>query len=74
MKEENDINWFVKEFSQLTKVSVRTLHHYDDIGLLKASLRTSGNYRLYSEVDLLKLQCIVTLKIFGFSLEQIKEL
>ena len=68
------MNWYVKEFSKLTHVSVRTLHHYDEIGLLKPSLRSEGNYRLYSETDLLKLQCIVALKFFGFSLEQIKTL
>ncbi|QQR48730.1 MerR family transcriptional regulator [bacterium] len=47
--------WQVKEFSELAKISVRTLHHYDEIGLLKPSLRSSNGYRLYSEQDLLKL-------------------
>jgi len=68
------MNWYVKAFSALTKVSVRTLHHYDDIGLLKPSLRSTSGYRLYSEHDLLKLQHIVALKFFGFSLAQIKTL
>jgi DNA-binding transcriptional MerR regulator len=40
--------WYVKELSQLTQVSVRTLHHYDKIGLLKPELRLSNGYRLYS--------------------------
>ena len=64
--------WYVKEFGQLTKISVRTLHHYDAIGLLKPSLRSSAGYRLYSEHDLLKLQRIVALKFFGLNLKQIK--
>ncbi len=64
--------WYVKELSQLTDVSVRTLHHYDRIGLLKPSLRLSNGYRVYSEADLLKLQRIIALKFFGFSLTQIK--
>lgn len=68
------MNWYVTAFSKLTNVSVRTLHHYDGIGLLKPSLRSDSNYRLYSESDLLKLQTIVALKFFGFSLEQIKVL
>jgi len=64
--------WYVKEFGQLTNISVRTLHHYDAIGLLKPSLRSSAGYRLYSEQDLLKLQRIVALKFFGLNLKQIK--
>ncbi|OGT32379.1 MAG: hypothetical protein A3C44_06980 [Gammaproteobacteria bacterium RIFCSPHIGHO2_02_FULL_39_13] len=66
--------WYVKELSQLTKVTVQTLHHYDHIGLLKPSVRLDNNYRLYSEKDLLKLQQIIALKFFGFELSQIKKL
>lgn len=66
--------WYAKELSKLAQVSVRTLHHYDKIGLLKPSLRQSNNYRLYSEKDLLRLQQIVALKFFGFELSQIKQL
>lgn len=64
--------WYVKELSKLTKVSVRTLHHYDKIGLLKPSIRLENNYRVYSEADLLKLQQILALKFFGFELSRIK--
>ncbi|WED42885.1 MerR family transcriptional regulator [Legionella cardiaca] len=64
--------WYAKELSQLTQVSVRTLHHYDKIGLLKPSMRLANGYRLYSEKDLLKLQQIIALKFFGFELSQIK--
>ncbi|MBX9786417.1 MAG: MerR family transcriptional regulator [Alphaproteobacteria bacterium] len=64
--------WYVKELSKLTKVSVRTLHHYDKIGLLKPSIRLENNYRVYSEADLLKLQQILALKFFGFELGRIK--
>jgi DNA-binding transcriptional MerR regulator len=66
--------WYAKELSNLTQVSVRTLHHYDKIGLLKPSLRQSNNYRLYSEKDLLQLQQIIALKFLGFELSQIKAL
>lgn len=66
--------WYAKELSNLTQVSVRTLHHYDKIGLLKPNLRQSNNYRLYSEKDLLQLQQIIALKFFGFGLSQIKTL
>ncbi len=66
--------WQAKELANLAQVSVRTLHHYEKIGLLKPSLRQSNNYRLYSEKDLLRLQQIIALKFFGFELSQIKHL
>ncbi len=66
--------WYPKEFSKLTKVSVRTLHHYDSIGLLPPSVRLPNGFRLYSEIDLLKLQQIIALKFFGFTLTQIRVL
>ena len=61
------MQWYIKEFSQLTKVSVRMLHHYDKVGLLKPSVRLLNGYRLYSEKDMLKLQQIIVLKSFGFT-------
>lgn len=66
--------WYVKDLSKLTQVSVQTLHHYDRIDLLKPSLRLPNGYRLYSESDLLKLQQILALKFFGFDLSKIKTL
>lgn len=66
--------WYVKDLSKLTQVSVQTLHHYDRIGLLIPSLRAANGYRIYSEKDLLKLQQIIALKYFGFELLQIKTL
>lgn len=66
--------YLVKEFARLTKTTVRTLHYYDQIGLLKPSFEKSNGYRVYTDADLLKLQQIVTLKFMGFSLAQIKEL
>lgn len=66
--------WFVKDLSKLTGVSVQTLHHYDRIGLLMPSLRLSNGYRVYSEKDLLKLQQVIALKFFGFELSQIKNM
>lgn len=64
--------WRIKEISDLTKVSVRMLHHYDKIGLLTPSVRASNGYRWYSEKDLATLQQIIALKFFGFGLGQIK--
>ncbi len=67
--------WYqAKEFAALTGVTVRTLHHYDAVGLLKPSGRTRAGYRLYGERDFARLQQIVTLKFIGFSLQQISEM
>lgn len=64
----------VGEFAGLTKVSVRTLHHYDRIGLLRPSGYSEGGHRLYSEHDLLRLHQILTLRYLGFALREIGEL
>jgi DNA-binding transcriptional MerR regulator len=66
--------WYAKDISKLTRVSVRTLHHYDKIGLLTPKTRLANGYRVYSEADLLKLQQIIALKFFGFELAQIRKL
>jgi len=62
------------EFARLAGVTVRTLHHYDRIGLLKPSGHTDAGYRLYRKHDLIRLQQIITLKFIGFSLNHIKNL
>jgi DNA-binding transcriptional MerR regulator len=72
MKETNQFQAI--EFAQLAGVTVRTLHHYDRIGLLKPNRYTNAGYRLYSKQDLVRLQQIITLKFIGFSLNQIKNL
>jgi len=66
--------WYVKKLSKLTNVSVKTLYHYESIGLLKPSMRLENDYRVYTEADLLKLQHILALKSFGFSLAHIKQI
>jgi DNA-binding transcriptional MerR regulator len=66
--------YLVKEFAELTKVTVRTLRFYDRIGLLKPGFRKPNGYRVYADEDLLRLQQIVTLKFMGFSLSGIGEL
>jgi DNA-binding transcriptional MerR regulator len=66
-------NWKVGELAKKTGLSVRALHHYDAIGLLTPSNSTDSGHRLYARSDLEKLQQIVALKHFGFSLDQIRE-
>lgn len=63
----------VGDLAKQTGVSVRTLHYYDEIGLLSPSRRTETGYRLYIEDDIIRLQQIVSLRQIGFSLEQIRE-
>lgn len=63
----------VKEAAQLSGVSVKTLHHYDKIGLLVPAKSENG-YRTYSQADLERLQVILYYKYLGFSLEKIAEL
>ncbi len=62
----------VGEVARLARVTVRTLHHYDAIGLLRPSERSPGGYRLYSSDDLLRLQQIHIGRALGLSLEAIR--
>ena len=64
----------VGEVAALARVSVRTLHHYDRIGLLRPSATSQAGYRLYAGSDLLRLQQILTLRYLGFPLARIGEL
>ena len=64
----------VKELSDLSGVTVRTLHHYDKIGLLKPLNRTEAGYRFYGEEELLRLQQILFYKELDFSLKEIADL
>ena len=64
----------VKEVADLVGISVRTLHHYDDIGLLHPDGTTESGYRLYSDGNLETLQQILLFRELGFSLQRIKEI
>jgi DNA-binding transcriptional MerR regulator len=62
------------EFAKRAGVTIRALHHYDRLGLLKPSGRTAAGYRVYSDRDFARLEQIVALKFIGFPLFQIREL
>ena len=64
----------VTEIAKQTGVSVRTLHHYDAIGLLKPTAVTEAGYRLYDEDALMRLYLIIIYRELGFSLKRIAEL
>ncbi len=63
-----------KQVAELSGLSVRALHHYDEIGLLRPRRNAQNGYREYSEEDLDKLQQILFFRQCGFSLERIKKL
>ncbi|HET9210377.1 MAG TPA: MerR family transcriptional regulator [Thermoanaerobaculia bacterium] len=65
--------WKVGELARRTGVSVRALHHYDEIGLLSPSHRSEAGYRLYTEIDVARLQQIRSLRALGFSLEEARD-
>ena len=65
--------YLIKKVSEISGVSVRTLHHYDKIGLLSPQKQENG-YRYYSEEDMSYLQMILFYKYLGFPLKTIKEL
>jgi MerR family transcriptional regulator, thiopeptide resistance regulator len=52
-------------------VTVRTLHHYDEIGLLRPSRRTAAGYRVYTDSDVTRLQHVIVYRRLGFGLEDI---
>jgi DNA-binding transcriptional MerR regulator len=62
----------VGELARRTGLTIRTLHHYDEIGLLKPSLRTESGHRLYAADDVARLQQVVSLRSLGFSLEEVR--
>ena len=61
----------VGEVARLARVSVRTLHHYDEIGLLSPSERSESDYRLYTDEDLERLQSVLFFRELGFALDDI---
>lgn len=64
----------VNEVSKLAGVSVRTLHYYDEIGLLTPAVITEAGYRLYDDSNLERLQQILLFRELEFSLKDIKEI
>ena len=74
MKQKQQAVYRIREFAALAGVTVRALHHYDRLGLMKPSGRSNSGYRLYRDCDLARLEQIVVLKFLGFPLKQIGRL
>ena len=64
-------NYSVKQLSKLAGVTVKTLHHYDKIGLLKPAFRSRKGYRFYGREQLFTLQQILFYRELGFTLKEI---
>ncbi|HFH9843648.1 TPA: MerR family transcriptional regulator [Streptococcus suis] len=67
-------NWTVKQVSRLTGLTVRTLHHYDQIGLLKPAFVAENGYRYYNQENLARLQEILLFRELDFPLKDIQQL
>jgi DNA-binding transcriptional MerR regulator len=63
----------VGELARRTGLTIRTLHHYDEIGLVKPSLHTESGHRLYTAGDVARLQQVLSLRQLGFSLEEARD-
>lgn len=68
------MDYTVKQLADLAGVSRRTLHHYDEVGLLKPSLKGRNRYRYYNDEAVLRLQQILFYRELGLSLKEIKEI
>lgn len=67
------MSYTVKKISELSGVTVRTLHYYEEAGLLKPAYYGSNGYRYYEEKELLRLQQILFFRELGFSIKQISK-
>lgn len=74
MSNSSQRRYTVSQVAGLAHVTVRTLHHYDEIGLLAPSERSPSGYRLYREPDLQRLHQILIFRELGFSLEGIQQI
>ena len=68
--DESTATMHIGELAERTGLSLRTIRHYDEVGLLKASGRTDGGFRLYTHQDQSRLMLIRRMKPLGFSLEE----
>ncbi|WP_206447665.1 MerR family transcriptional regulator [Agrococcus sp. KRD186] len=64
----------IGELAERTGLSLRSLRHWDEVGLVQASGRTEGGFRLYTAADEQRVRLIMSMKAFGFSLEELAEL
>ncbi|GIG41226.1 MerR family transcriptional regulator [Cellulomonas phragmiteti] len=64
----------IGEVAERTRLSLRTIRYYEEVGLVVPSARSQGGFRLYSEADIARLQLVRRMKPLDFSLEEMREL
>ena len=74
MADGDETTMHIGELAERAGMSLRTLRHYDEVGLLRPSGRTDGGFRLYTEHDFERLMLIRRMKPLGYSLERMGEL
>ncbi|MGB7239726.1 MAG: MerR family transcriptional regulator [Rhodococcus sp. (in: high G+C Gram-positive bacteria)] len=74
MVEDRDLHMQIGEVAQRTELSIRTVRHYDDVGLVTPSARSVGGFRLYTETDIERLLVIRRMKPLDFTLAEMKKL
>ncbi len=70
-QQRTERTWKVRGLAKATGLTVRTLHHYDEIGLLQSSGRLAGGHRLYDADDVARLYRVIRLRQLGFPLSQV---
>lgn len=66
--------WQIGEVATRTELSIKTIRHYDDVGLVTPSVRSAGGFRLYTRRDVDRLIAIRRMKPLGFTLDEMREL
>lgn len=74
MSETQGVHMQIGQVAARTELSIRTVRHYDDVGLVTPSVRSSGGFRLYSEADVNRLLVVRRMKPLGFTLAEMKDL
>lgn len=74
VEEVSGLSWTVSEVARLSGVTVRALHHYDEIGLLVPTGRSDTGYRIYGHGDLERLQQVLAYRRLGMSLDKISKI
>ncbi|OZD08176.1 MerR family transcriptional regulator [Rhodococcus sp. 06-235-1A] len=71
---DDGVHMQIGQVAQKTELSIRTVRHYDDVGLVTPSARSAGGFRLYTETDVERLLVIRRMKPLDFTLAEIKQL
>jgi MerR family copper efflux transcriptional regulator len=74
MRDGEGVHMQIGQVAARTELSIRTVRHYDDVGLVTPSARSAGGFRLYTEDDVERLLVIRRMKPLGFTLAEMKEL